>query len=99
MRRAARTDQNQASIVSAFRQRGATVQPLHTIGAGCPDLLVGWRGQNYLIEVKDGSKSPSKQRLTDDEKRWLQQWRGQVCIVSNVEQAIELLEKRLVKKS
>ena len=41
MRRAARTDANQAEIVAALRGVGASVQPLHAVGQGCPDLLVG----------------------------------------------------------
>lgn len=44
MRRAPRTDANQAEIVAALRTRGALVQSLAGVGAGVPDLLVGWRG-------------------------------------------------------
>ena len=64
MRRAARADSNQAEIVDALRKVGASVQPIHTVGGGVPDLLVGFRGQNYLFEVKDGEKAPSDRRLT-----------------------------------
>lgn len=44
---AKRTDGNQAEIVRALRSAGATVQTLHTVGKGCPDLVVGFRGNNY----------------------------------------------------
>lgn len=44
MRRRAHTDRNQPAIVAALRGIGATVQPLHAVGQGCPDLLVGYRG-------------------------------------------------------
>ena len=52
MRRDAKVDQNQQEIITALRQIGASVYPLHFAGKGCPDLLVGFRGRNYLIFVK-----------------------------------------------
>jgi hypothetical protein len=82
MRRAARVDRNQKEIVEHLRKRGATVQPLHTVGRGCPDLLVGYGGQNYLVEVKDGEKSPSQRKLTPDEDAWHWMWKGQVEVVT-----------------
>jgi hypothetical protein len=56
MRRAARTDSNQTEIVATLRSLGCSVQMLHAVGAGCPDLLIGIDGQNLLLEIKDGSK-------------------------------------------
>ena len=70
MRRAAKVDANQSQITKALRNAGAFVQPLHTVGDGCPDLLVAFRGKFSLIEVKDGSKVPSARRLTPDEQAW-----------------------------
>jgi len=67
MRRAARIDANQPAIIAALRSIGATVQPLHAVGGGCPDLLVGLRGRNILMEVKDGARPPSERRLTADQ--------------------------------
>ena len=89
MRRAAKTDDNQAEIVAALRKIGATVQPLHAIGQGCPDILVGWRGMNTILEIKDGKKPPSARKLTEDQEKWHAAWRGQVTVVETVEQAIE----------
>ena len=90
MRRIARTDSNQQAIVASLRQHGCSVQPLHTVGKGCPDLLIGVNGTNYLIEVKDGAKSPSKQRLTPDEVEWHESWQGRVWVVSSVQQALNV---------
>jgi Holliday junction resolvase len=64
MRRAARVDRNQSEIVTALRSLGCSVQPLHTIGSGCPDLLIGIDGQNLLIEVKDGAKKTKRSTAT-----------------------------------
>lgn len=88
---AARVDRNQAEIVMALRRAGASVQPLHLVGKGCPDILVGYRGRCYVFEIKDGAKAPSSRRLTDEEFRWHQQWRGQVGIVESADQAIDML--------
>ena len=87
-----RTDANQVAIVETLRRLGATVQHLHTVGRGCPDILIGYRGVNLLAEIKDGDKSPSKRKLTPDEINWHQAWRGQVAIINNVDEAIKLLE-------
>jgi hypothetical protein len=66
MRRAARVDVNQPEIVEALRAVGAHVLHTHQL-KNAFDLLIGFRGQLYIIEVKDGSKPPSKRRLTDGE--------------------------------
>ena len=87
VRRAAKIDTNQTAIVAALRKAGASVQPLHQVGAGCPDLLVGIRGANWLLEVKDGAKPPSKRALTPDQIEWHEAWRGQVVVVKNVREA------------
>lgn len=89
--RAARADANQPDVIAALRSAGATVQPLHVIGRGCPDLLVGYRGVNLLVEVKDGSRPASARQLTPDQRRWHDEWRGQVDVVQSADQARLLL--------
>ena len=91
MRRSARVDSNQAAIVAALRAAGATVQPLHTIGKGCPDLLVGYHAINLLFEVKDGSLPPSRKMLTNDEAQWFGTWNGQAQIIESVDEALAAL--------
>lgn len=86
-----RTDQNQSEIVTALRQAGATVQPLHTVGRGCPDVLVGFRGANYLIEVKNPAQKPSARKLTPDEAQWHAAWRGQKAIVETADEALRAI--------
>lgn len=84
--RRAKVDANQPEIVQALRQVGATVQCLHTVGQGCPDLLVGYHGKNFLLEVKNGNS-----KLTADEQDWHTPWEGQVSIVRNVADALSVL--------
>lgn len=92
MRRAAKIDANQPAIVAALRALGAFVQPLHTVGQGCPDLLVAFRGQTLLVEVKDGSKPPSARALTPDQKMWHANWQGgPLAVVTDEEGAIRQL--------
>ena len=90
-RRAARTDSNQSTIVGALRRAGASVQSLAALGKGCPDLLIGFQGRNYLAEVKDGSKRPSARKLTDDEARWLAGWAGQAAVIETALDALALI--------
>lgn len=92
MRRQAKVDANQAEIVRALRQAGATVQSLAPVGDGVPDLLVGWQGKNILMEVKDSNQPPSKRKLTTDEHSWHQNWRGTAYIVESIRDAMMVLE-------
>jgi len=88
-----RTDANQAEIVSFLRALGATVHSLHMVGDGCPDLVVGWQGRNVLMEIKDGTKPLSARSLTAEQAIWHNEWRGQVAIVRNCEEAVAVLNK------
>lgn len=81
--RFAKIDANQTQVVESLRAAGATVQSLATIGNGCPDLLVGYRGVTVLLEVKDGRKVPSAQKLTPDQEKWHSNWGGGILAVVN----------------
>lgn len=91
IRRAARVDANQSLLVELWRKMGASVLILSGVGNGCPDILLGYRGSNSLVELKDGSKPPSKQKLTSMESDFHKTWRGQVCIVRNEHEAAQLI--------
>ena len=90
--RAARTDANHEAVVKALREAGATVQSLASVGKGVPDLLVGFKSQTLLMEVKDSAKPASKRRLTEDQLRWHGSWRGgPLAIVDSPESALSML--------
>jgi hypothetical protein len=92
MRLRGKVDANQAAIVRALRQIGASVQSIADLGDGCPDLLVGFRGKVALMECKDGNQPPSKRRLTEEESNWHKAWQGPpVLIVESVEAALKFL--------
>jgi hypothetical protein len=92
MRRAAKIDANQQAVVDALRQVGATVHSLAAVGGGCPDLLVGFRGRTFLMEVKDGNKPPSERRLTPFQVLWHEQWTGgSLTVVNSPEDALKVI--------
>lgn len=92
MRRAAKIDRTQPEIVDALRSVGASVQSLASVGVGVPDLLVGWRGETWLIECKDGSLPPSGQELTPDQVAWHQAWRGRpVWVIRSADEVLAAL--------
>jgi hypothetical protein len=90
----AKIDDNQKMIVNALRIAGASVQSLAATGKGCPDLLVGYHGINYLMEVKDGDKMLSKQKLTIDQEHWHSLWLGSVHVVKSVDEALKILQDK-----
>jgi len=89
MRRATRVDNTQKDIVHALRVAGATVQHLHAVGEGCPDIVVGYRRKNYLLEVKVKSGT-----LSPDQSMWHIAWKGQVNIVTTAEEALAAIGAR-----
>jgi Holliday junction resolvase len=90
--RAARTDANHIQVVEALRSVGATVQSLAGMGKGVPDLLVGYRQTTLLMEVKDGQKSPSQRKLTEDQLKWHREWNGgTLAVVDGPEAALRVL--------
>ena len=87
-----RTDANQAALVSHIRRiPGALVIDLSGVGKGCPDILVGWRGNNILIEIKDGDKPPSKRKLTKQQEYLHANWTGQIAVVSTLDELWEVM--------
>ncbi len=84
-----RVDNCQVQVVKALRDLGATVQHLHAVGKGCPDIVVGFKGKNLLLEIKDGDKKV----LTPDQVNWHKLWKGQVNVVTSVDDAKLLLWK------
>ena len=92
MRRRARIDGNHVAIVQTLRDLGVSVFSTAGVGDGFPDVVCGYHG-THLLELKDGSLSPSRRRLTDDEREWHEAWLGEpVEIVESPAQAAELVE-------
>lgn len=93
MRYAAKRDDNHAEIRDALRDiPGVVVADTASLGDGFPDLVVGYRGVISLLEIKDGSKPPSKQKLTDDEQKFFDKWAGfPVYVAASFDEAWEAI--------
>jgi hypothetical protein len=94
MRYAARVDENHSEIVSALQQIGVYVIDCSHVGSGFPDLLLAFRGQWTLVEIKDGAKVPSRRRLTPAQTIFHAEAIAKGCkvhVVENVDQAIRLM--------
>jgi hypothetical protein len=84
MRYAARVDANQEQIVSALRSAGAYVWII-----GLPiDLLVGFKGHTFLVEIKDGPKKRLTKLQTDFFENWCG---GTLCRVDCPDAALRMI--------
>lgn len=77
-----KADSNHQDIIQGLEQWGASVLDLSAVGGGCPDLLVGWRNINLLVEVKRPGleqvrKRGRRQAGTDQRQQtFAESWRG-----------------------
>lgn len=78
------TDQNQKEIVEGLRAAHRSVVSLHATANGCPDLLVGFQGYNFLLEVKRDKKA----KLTPPQVDFHASWRGQRAVITTLDEAI-----------
>jgi hypothetical protein len=95
-------DANQMEIVDALTKVGCSVLDCHTVGRGMPDIIVGYRWKNYLLEIKNPA---AKGKLNQRQKAWIAGWAGRpVAVVRTVEEAlaavgIEIAVANRIKKS
>ena len=90
MKTAARVDSNQPEIVSALRKIGAYVLPVHQL-KNAFDILVGYKKKLFIMEIKDGSKTPSQRKLTEGELKCKNQFESvgiTYHVIESVEQAL-----------
>ena len=81
-----RTDANQSEIVQALRDAFCLVTDLHTVGSGCPDLLVlDPSGYWWLVEVKS-----ARGKLNQAEREWHGRHlrAGRLIVVRSAEDAL-----------
>lgn len=80
-----RRDANEPEVVSALEICGATVTRLSVPGG--PDLLVGFRGRTWLVEVKS-----AKGKLNPAQAKWHADWRGDpVVVVRSADDALRMI--------
>lgn len=89
MRRKARVDINQSAIADFLKAIGASVLYMHSLGMGAPDMLVGFREKNYLLEIKSPDR---KRRENPDQTVFHLEWAGQVDIVETIDDVRRILK-------
>jgi hypothetical protein len=84
MRHAKRTDANQEAIVKALRDAGAYVWII-----SLPvDLLVGYKGHSFLVEIK----TDARKRLTALQADFFENWSGSTLArVDSPEAALRMI--------
>jgi hypothetical protein len=93
VRRWGKPDANQAAIVEALRGiPECSVLVLSAVGRGCPDLLIGYRGANLLVEVKNpdhekiGGQAMEETRARQTKFR--ESWKGAVVRATSLKEII-----------
>lgn len=84
-----RKDENEKEIVEKLRAIGASV--LH-LDSGT-DILVGYKGMNFLFEIKP----TRKYKLTPREEKFVFGWRGHLEIVHTFEFILASMQQKLIK--
>ena len=84
-------DANQAQIVEDLRQLGLSVATTSQAGDGFPDIIVAYKGFNYMIEIKDGNKPPSQQKLTPKQRKFHSKWKGQIDVANSLDGVLKVI--------
>lgn len=82
-------DANEPQVVDAFRALGCSVHRLDQP----VDLLVGFRGRSYAVEVKQEGET-----LNEKQRAWRDEWRGDCWIVRSVEDVREVVAEWRAQK-
>ena len=93
MRRAAKVDKNHGAIVDALRSLDFSVSSTAAIGQGFPDVVCGYGGRTFLVEIKDGSKPPSARNLTPDQIKFRDSWKGDYTVLESLEDVRDFHEQ------
>lgn len=91
MRKFGRTDTNHTDIRRAVEKIGWSAWSTASLGDGFPDLICAKAKRTVLLEIKDGSRQPSKRKLTDDEREFFAHWPGECYLVESIDDALRVL--------
>lgn len=85
-------DENHDEIVSDLILVGCSVADLSQVGGGMTDTLVGFRGKNYLIEIKpEGMRNAKDGGLHKNQIDFHKTWQGHKCVVYNSMEAFKVI--------
>lgn len=87
-----KTDLNHKEIIDKLRQiPNLSVFSTHTIGKGFPDIVIGYKDKNYLVEIKSKKNTIKENTLTPAEMKFFLDWKGQYFIAYSFEQVLNML--------
>lgn len=87
-----RTDKNHAEIRDGLRKLGIVVFDAFNVKGGFPDLVVGYGGATYLIEIKSGKGVLNKKQVSFH-KRW--KGIGAIATCWTLEEVLEVINWRI----
>jgi hypothetical protein len=90
MRRIPRKDGNHKTIVDSLKAF-AIVEDMAHCGNGFPDIIVGFREKFFMFEIKDGSLTASRKRLTPAEKKFQLKWSEFYHVIESVDDALKIM--------
>ena len=91
MRRDARKDDNHNEVAAEFERLVWEVLDISQL-KNCCDMFVAKGYYTVAVEVKDGSKPPSKRKLSAGEIEFRNRWTGAYALVLSVED-VRLIDK------
>jgi len=97
MRKLAKTDENQQEIIDQLKSLPYRLSMIatHQLGGGFPDLVIGYKGRNLLVEIKNPEWATRTElvdpfeMLTEDEESFLMQWEGEYIIAFDIDPILD----------
>jgi len=71
-------DANHQNIIKFIRSIGGVVLDCKSL-INAFDILVGYKGKLFIMEIKDGKKSPSQRKITPGEMRCKEMFESVGC--------------------
>lgn len=93
-----RSDGNHWAIVEGLRQSNHFVVSTHNVGGGFPDIVVSRNGVWCLIEIKDPVQAPSARKLTPAQRRFHDEARAPVYVVTSLQEAIDAVSLEVARR-
>ncbi len=91
MARGSSLDANHKEIVEVLEKAGCSVLSLADQGGGCPDIVVGHHGRNFLLEIKNPKTAYGRKGLNPNQKKWAGTWNGVVVVVRSPIEALRAI--------
>ena len=86
---ARKVDLNHTDVVKTLRSLGASVFDASKVGKGFPDIVVGYKNNTILVEIKSGENK----KFTPTQLKFMSEWKGSSIIrINDIDGAIRLIK-------